>query len=121
MPKNFLIFFIFFIFFSLGNFVFAEIVPDNLKKSIEEKNLALQEINQKIIETQKDLEGTAETKQTLQKELKKADYTINQVTLGIKSTELNIQKLSMEIEALKYEIGDTKSKIETKKNAVASL
>ena len=101
--------------------VFAAETPEELKKAIEAKTQALQEVNQKIAETKEDLEATEGKRESLQKDLKQSDYNINQLNLSVKSSELNIQKLGLEIEALKYDIGDTESQIEVKKLAIAEL
>lgn len=100
---------------------FAADTPEELKKAIDSKTQELLDVNQKIIQAQKDLDETETKSNSLQKELKKADGTISQLNLSIKSSELNIQKLNLEIEALKYDINDTKSQISVKASAIAEL
>jgi len=121
MPKKFLFNFIFVLFFAFAGISLAAETPEELKKAIDDKNQALLEISQKIAQAQKDLDTTETQSKSLQTELKKADYTINQLNLSIRSSELNIQKLNLEIEALKYNIGDTESQIDIKKLAIAEL
>src|SRR3989344_117553 len=96
-------------------------IPKSLKDAINEKSNALQEINQKILETQKDLEETSGKGKTLQNQIKKTDQQINQLNLNIRSSEINIEKLNLEVRSLGYNIDDVQSKIETKKSGLAQI
>jgi murein DD-endopeptidase MepM/ murein hydrolase activator NlpD len=103
-----------------NNKSFAE-TSNNLKQQINDKAQALQEINQKILETQQELGKTANQSKTLNQEIQRFDYTINQLNLNIRASEIMIDKLNLEIESLQYEIGDIQNQIQIKKSAVASL
>lgn len=100
--------------------IFAS-VPDDLKKAIQEKSNAINEVNSQILAAQKELEGLQGQKQTLQKELSGINYGIKQISLGIRSTEINIEKLKLEIESLGYDITDTEDKIGLQKSAVIKI
>lgn len=95
--------------------------PEELRKAIEEKAKGLLEINNQIQTTQKQLDATQNQKTTLQKELQKIDYSINQLNLGIKSSQINIEKLSLELQQLQYDINDINAAIGNKKLALIKL
>ncbi|MEK7555580.1 MAG: peptidoglycan DD-metalloendopeptidase family protein [Patescibacteria group bacterium] len=95
--------------------------PQELKNSIEQKSLELKEINTKIQETQKGLEETQEEGQTLKKEIGKIGSQLNQLNLGIRSSEVTISKLGLEVESLQYDIVDTEKQISVNKEAIAEI
>jgi len=99
----------------------AEISYQDLKVSINEKTKALQEVNQQLLQTQKDLDKTEGKSETLQGEIKKSDYRINQLNLNIKSSEINIEKLGLEIKSLNYDIGNVKTEIDVKKAGITQF
>lgn len=100
---------------------FGEEIPQDLKNAIEEKSKTLLELNQKILQTQKDLDETQDEGRTLQGEIKTTDKNINQLNLKIKSSEINVSKLNLEIDALQYDIKGTQDKISLQKEAVALI
>jgi murein DD-endopeptidase MepM/ murein hydrolase activator NlpD len=120
---------IFFIFAILSNGIFLSktaivsgaLSPEELKSKIEDKAKELEEINNRIKLTQKNLEETKTQKRTLQSELNSINYEINRLNLSIRATEISIQKLTLELEKLEYDIGDVNSSIAKKKDAVAKL
>ncbi|OGY67206.1 MAG: hypothetical protein A3H63_00120 [Candidatus Harrisonbacteria bacterium RIFCSPLOWO2_02_FULL_45_10c] len=115
-------FFIFIVIISaITPFIVFAANTEDLKTAINEKTKALEEINQKITQTQKELGATEDKGRTLQKEIKGIDYNLNQLGLGIKASEINISKLSLEIESLGYEIGQVRSAIQIKKSGIAQL
>lgn len=113
-----------FLVFGLWSLIFGNVfavTPEELRSAIEAKTQALQEVNQKIQQTQKELEA-AETKgRTLQQEIKKTDQQIGQLNLGIKASEINIDKLGLEVNFLQNDITDVRSQITVKKAGVAQL
>jgi len=96
-------------------------IPENLKEAINVKSRQLQEINQKILETEEGLEKAEGKEKTLEKEIKKIDQQVNQLNLSIRSSEINIEKLSLEIQSLDYDIRDARSLSAVKKSGVAQL
>ena len=90
-----------------------------LKESIDKKVKEILEINSQIQETQKKIEGTQEESKTLKKEINKVDGQLNQIRLGIKSSEIMIEKFGLEIESLQYTIGDIEEKTDIQKKAIA--
>lgn len=117
----FALFLLFASFFSHSATTLAADAPEDLKTEINAKTAALLEVNQKILQTQEELEKAASQGKTLQNEVKSFDYKINQLNLNIRASEINIDKLGLEIESLKYDITDVKDKLALKKNAVAAL
>ncbi len=96
-------------------------VPESLKQALNEKTQVLQEINQKILQTQKDLEATESKGQTLQKEIKQYDYRLQQLDLSIRSSQINIDKLGLEVESLQFGVGQVRSAMDIKKLGVAQI
>ena len=96
-------------------------IPQNLREAIDQKSKELQEIHQKILQTEKELEATEGTGRTLQKEIKQVDQRLSQLNLGIRSSEINIEKLGLEIESLGYDIKDTRESMDAKKSGVAQI
>ncbi len=109
------------ILFLIGNRQSVLAAPGDLKQEINDKTKALMEINQKILETQQELEKTAGQSKSLNKEIQHYDYTISQLNLNIRASEITIDKLNLEIESLQYEIEDIENQVRLKKSAVASL
>lgn len=101
--------------------VSAAEIPSDLKTAINEKTQALQEINQKILQTEKELDEAEDKSLTLKKEIRQKEQQLNQLKLSIRSSELTIEKLNLEIESLKYDINDTRSKITAQKGGVARI
>jgi len=101
--------------------VFAAIDPTTLRSSIDEKAKALEEINKKIQETQQDLSETVVKGTTLKKELARIDYSVNQVSLGIKASEITIEKLGLEIDSLQDDIGTKEQQIILKRQTIERL
>ncbi len=64
---------------------------------------------------------TEERSRSLKQELGRIDYSINQINLGIKSSEITIDKLELEVAALQYDISDAESKSTIKKSAIGNL
>ena len=104
--------------FSLG-VIFAEVPPSETYESlINEKTKELETITMQIKETYENLDKIGGEKKTLNSELKKIDYTLNQVNLGIKATEVNIGKLGIELNFLDDKINDVEESIDLKKKAI---
>lgn len=92
-----------------------------LKDSINEKSVELQNIQaerQKILNTLSELDKKGAT---LQSDIEKNTYQINQLNLAIKSSKINIEKLGLEIESLGYEIKDIEAKSGLEKEAIVRL
>ena len=100
---------------------FAADDPQQLKDAINEKTQILQEINQKMLQAQKDLDAAGNKGKTLQNEIKQADYRINQLNLSIKSSEINIEKLGLEIKSLNYDMGKIDQQINAEKGGISQL
>ncbi|MBI2603935.1 MAG: peptidoglycan DD-metalloendopeptidase family protein [Candidatus Harrisonbacteria bacterium] len=116
--------FSFFPLFLLLNFVppsaFAA-TPIELQKAIEEKNRALQEISLQIQSTRQDLIETEVQSKDLKQELGRINYSLNQVNLGIRSSEILLDKLDLEIRSLESDIADTETRRDGKRSAVQRL
>ncbi|MBI4991882.1 MAG: peptidoglycan DD-metalloendopeptidase family protein [Candidatus Harrisonbacteria bacterium] len=105
----------------LIHYSFANEIPADLKNAINDKARELQEVNQKIAQTQKELEATEGKGKSLQKEIKQIDYRLRQLDLSIRSSEINIDKLKLEIQSLEYDIGGVRSKIGTQRSGIAEI
>ncbi len=108
------------IFFILADYALAE-APMELQRAIEEKTKVLQTVTQKILETQKNLSETEQKTTSLKSELGRIDYKVNQLNLGIKSSEITLEKLGLEIAALQYEISEAENQSAFKKSAIEEL
>ena len=109
------IIFLFFVSAFLLRFVSAAEIPVDLRKSIDDKSKALQEVNQKLAEANKSLEATADTGKKLQTEIKKTDAQINYLSLSIKGSQINIEKLGLEIKSIGYDIDKINNQISIQK------
>lgn len=96
-------------------------VPEELKNSIDLKTRDLQEINNKIKESQQNLETTQEEKKSLQKEISNINNSINQLNLNIRSGEIIVDKLGLEIQSLQYDINEAKDEINKKKETIVEI
>ncbi|MDD5431014.1 MAG: peptidoglycan DD-metalloendopeptidase family protein [Candidatus Pacebacteria bacterium] len=103
------------------NLALAVETPESLKLAIEAKQKELDELNQKIAQTQASIEEVSDKKQSLQKEISKINSTISQLGLNIKASEINISKLNLEITSTQEQIDQTKSQIDIKREAVSKL
>lgn len=110
------------IFVSIFLFTTAQAATyQELKDSINEKSVELQNIQaerQKILNTLSELDKKGVT---LQSDIEKNTYQINQLNLGIKSSQINIEKLGLEIESLGYEIKALEAKSGLGKEAIVKL
>lgn len=97
----------------------ADASADELRRSIEERSKALQEINAQIAETQKKLTEAGELGKTLTRELQRMDYRVNQLNLHIKSSEVNIEKLLLEIRELELEAAKNENQAARKRGVIA--
>lgn len=119
MRKHIFKFYIVIFIFSFFIFHFSNAAdPSQLKESIEKKNEELQKINSQIQEIQDNLEDVKKEGQTLKKEVVKVDSQINQIKLGIRSSEVVIDKLGLEMESTQYKIADTEDEIAKKKKGI---
>ncbi|OGY60135.1 MAG: hypothetical protein A3F24_02970 [Candidatus Colwellbacteria bacterium RIFCSPHIGHO2_12_FULL_44_17] len=109
------------LFLNTVSFSFAATPEIDLRRSIDEKAKALQEVNRQIQETQQKLEETEGQKQTLTREIKIIDYNINQLQLGIKSSEITIEKLGLELESLADQMTYIEQEVDLKQQAVAQV
>lgn len=112
---------IFFAFSFLAFNLASAATPEELRRAIEEKAKGLLEVNNQIQQTQKQLDAVQAQKNSLQKELKKIDYSVSQLNLGIKSSQINIEKLSLELQELQLEINQINAGISNKKVAIVKL
>ena len=103
-----------------ADFTFA-LTPEELRKSIDEKTSSLREINEKIEQTQKNINAVENRGKTLVKEIDRFNYQINQLGLGIKSSEIKIEKLGLELEDLEYGISEKEQAISLRKDAITSF
>ncbi len=95
--------------------------PQQLKDAINERAKILLEINQKMLQAQKDLDATENKGKTFQNEIKQANYRINQLDLSIKSSEINIEKLGFEVKSLNYDIGKIGQQINIEKSGISQF
>ena len=92
-----------------------------LKSAIEAKTKELTQINDKIVETQKNLNTISTQGKTLSKEIQKIDLNINQLSLGIRSSEIRIDRLGLEINDLSASVEDKEASIASKRKAIESF
>lgn len=95
--------------------------PTELQSAIAEKNKALQEISLELQAKRQDLIETEERSKSLKQELSRINYSLNQVNLGIRSSELTLEKLNLEINALQYDITETETQRDKKQRAVQDI
>lgn len=95
--------------------------PEDLQQSIQSKGQELLEINSKIRATQSQISTLQGQGRTLKQVLAQLGYQIDQVNLGIKSSEINIDKLRLELQSLGYELGETNTEIDTKEATIAKI
>jgi murein DD-endopeptidase MepM/ murein hydrolase activator NlpD len=95
--------------------------PEELQKTIDEKTKELKEINTQIQTTQGSLNDLGKQKQSLSKEVKKIDYNISQLNLGIRSSEINIQKTQAELDLLGDKKTAAEDGIEAKKKSITEV
>lgn len=96
-------------------------IPSDLKTAINEKTQALQEINQKILQTEKELDETEDKSRTLQTEIKRRNQQLQQLNLSVRATEINIDKLNLEIKTLDADIGEAQSEIKIQKSGLSQI
>ncbi len=99
--------------------VWAAPSPEKLRQSIDDRAKELIQIQDEINIVQDEIGETGEQKTSLQGELQRIGYTINQLTLNIRSNEITIEKLGLEIEALHYDIADTRVKITEREEGIS--
>lgn len=107
----------------LGTFLYPSFIAraedrEILEQKIKEHSTQLEAVNKQVEAARAALGEVQQQKTSLQKELKNIDYSINQLTLNIKSDEISSQKLSYEIESLSYDLDDIDHSIEDKRTAV---
>ena len=95
--------------------------PEDLQRSIEDKGKELQEINSKIRATQSQIIELQGQGKTLKQALATLGYQVDQVNLGIKSSEINIDKLRLELKSLGYELNDVSVEIDGEEEAIAKI
>jgi len=104
-------------------FAVSEDSPEvvNLRKNIEDKTSALQEVNKQIQKTQENISKLEQQGQSLNKAIKQSDYQINQLSLTIRSSEIKIDKLGSEIELLSFDISAKEEEMARKREAVVNF
>ncbi|MBI2592993.1 MAG: peptidoglycan DD-metalloendopeptidase family protein, partial [Candidatus Colwellbacteria bacterium] len=95
--------------------------PVDLQKAIEDKNNELANIRNQIEQTQDKLYLISGQSRTLNKEIQKLDYALNQLNLGIRLSQVNIEKLTLELESLKGKKAKTEKNIDITKEAIARV
>lgn len=100
--------------------VFA-LTADELQKARDEKAKAALEISAQIQAVNQQLNATQGQKNSLQKELKTIDYSVNQLNLGIRSSQINIEKLGFELQSVQLDIDKITEQIGVKKAALINL
>lgn len=95
--------------------------PEELQQSIEDKNRQLLEINSRIKGTQSQITSLQGQGKTLKQALATLGYQIDQLNLGIKSSEINIEKLRLELRSLGYNLSGVETEIEGKEEAIADI
>ena len=95
--------------------------PRELFDAIEAKNKELAEISRQRQEAQKNLQETVSESRVLTKQIQNIGNNLNQLNLGIKSSEIKIQKLNLETNSLNYDITDIEEGIDGKKEAVVKI
>ncbi len=95
--------------------------PEELQQSIEDKNRQLLEINSRIKGTQSQITSLQGQGKTLKQALATLGYQIDQLNLGIKSSEISIEKLRLELRSLGYNLSGVETEIEGKEEAIADI
>lgn len=106
---------------SLLFFPVLAVTNEELQNRIEAKNRELRELSSQISEVQGKLDGLESQGKSLAKELSSIDYTVRQLTLGIRSSEVLIQKLELEMEELGDTLVATEGSIEDKRGTMVSI
>ena len=109
------------VFFGLLASVAFAAAPEDLQQSIQNKSRELQEVNSKIQATQSQITELQGQGKTLKQTLAALGYQVDQVNLGIKSSEINIDKLRLELKSLGYELGEVSTEIDSKEEAIAKI
>jgi len=107
--------------FGLLTSVALAAAPEDLQQSIQSKSRELQEVNSKIQAAQSQITELQGQGKTLKQALAALGYQVDQVNLGIKSSEINIDKLRLELESLGYELGGVSTEIDSKEEAIAKI
>lgn len=114
-----------FAFFLISAFLFFKmpavlaLTSQELKDQISGRAAALDDLKKQRQQVEKNLEELGGKNRTLQSELKKIDYQINQLNLNIRAGEVALEKLDLEVESLESEIGGIEKNIGGKKEAIA--
>lgn len=95
--------------------------PDALKRSIEEKARALQEVNEQIQETHQGLVSIGEKGKTLTREISAYEYRIRQLTLGIRASQIKIEKYGIEIEGFENDISVKEGEVMKMREGIVGL
>ncbi len=106
---------------ALGPFAMAQTAtttPETLKNAIDLKAKELELIANQIRQTADSIYGLQGKKRTLATDIKKFDYSINQVSLGIRSSEVTLEKLSLELQSLNLQSEEMDKSIAEKREAI---
>lgn len=93
----------------------------DLDREIQNKGQQLQEINSKIRATQSQISNLQGKGRTLKDALHKIGVQVDQVNLGIRSSEVKIDKLGLEIQSLNSDIEETNTEIYSKEAAISKI
>ncbi|MBI4119260.1 MAG: peptidoglycan DD-metalloendopeptidase family protein [Parcubacteria group bacterium] len=118
--KKYYITFLVSCFLSLVSFTYAA-APEELREAIQQKAKQLDEISKQVQETQNKLQITQTQSKGIQHDIAVIDQSVNQLNLGIKSSEINLQKLGLELESLQYDIIDIGNEISVKHEAIMKI
>ena len=121
MAKRYILAGVFVVFSGLLTGAALAAAPEELQRSIEDKSKALQEVNSKIRATQSQIIELQGQGKTLKQALATLGYQVDQVNLGIKSSEINIDKLRLELRSLGYELNDVSVEIDGGEEAIAKI
>lgn len=94
---------------------------DNLRNLIEQKSVELLQIQAEREKLEKSIAETAQSKNSLTKELKVIDHNINQLNLSIKANKLTLEKLELEITSLGKNILSIERGVDAKKSTIGKL
>ncbi len=106
---------------AVPGFLIYAAAPEDLRDSISKKAQELQQIQERIKETEETLGEVQGQSKTLQQEIQKIDKNVQRVNLSIRASEVIIDKLTLETNELSYTIEDAQDNIELRETSIITL